>query len=157
LEISHTGNGWHPHLHIICDCEWLSLETPPPKPWWNREDKAAAYQGAAAEVSREWAQCAKQCTSNVYIQRVKTGARAEKATKEQIKYTLKGEDLVKCKGRASELIDAMKSVRLYRGFGNCFRVKVEDKVERTPCPCSSCGCIQWEPEECEQRREWHRK
>lgn len=153
VEISHTGNGWHPHLHIICDCEWLSLTTTPPKRWWSDARKAATYREASSEVEREWSQCVRQKQSNVFVQRVKTQSRARKAAREQIKYTLKGEDLAKCEGEAGELIDAMKKVRLYRGFGSCYRLKLDEEAERKPCACETCGCIQWEPEECEQARE----
>jgi len=159
LEISHTGNGWHPHVHTICDCEWLSLETVPPKRWWSAERIADNYQRAGAELSREWAQCIGQPMANVHIQRVATSSRAKKAAVEQIKYTLKGQDLVECEGEASEAIDAIQRVRLYRGFGSCYRLKLDEEVERTPCACEKCGCIQWEPEEAEQNREFreHKK
>jgi len=155
VEITNTGNGWHPHLHIICDCEWLSLTTRPPKKWWSEAKREAAFREASAEVQREWSQCVGQASSNVYIQRVATKSRAKKAALEQIKYTVKGEDLAKCEGKVSEVIDAMKGVRLFIGFGSCYRVKIEAEEKRTPCACEKCGCIQWEPEECEQRRELH--
>lgn len=153
-EVTHTGNGWHPHLHIICDCEWLSLTTRPPRKWQTAEAKKATYRAASEEMEREWSQCVGQKTSNVFVQRVNTAAGAEKAAREQIKYTLKGEDLAKCEGSAGQLIDALKKVRLYRGFGSCYRLKPEELEERTPCACEKCGCVQWIPEELHQEQEY---
>lgn len=141
LEITNRGNGWHPHLHVIADCEWFGLTTSPPPQRWSREKKHATYVAASAELEHEWSQIVKQPTSSVRIRRKYGGeAGAKSLAVETMKYTVKASDLIACAGRAADVIDAMKSVRLFRGFGSCFKLKLDEQIKE-PCPCAECGAL----------------
>jgi hypothetical protein len=56
-----------------------------------------------------------------------------------MKYTVKPGDLVNCKGSAATVIRAMKSTRLFRGFGSCYRLRLDDEPGKGPCTCEACG------------------
>jgi len=55
-----------------------------------------------------------------------------------MKYSVKPGDLLACKGKASDVIRAMKSTRLFRGFGSCYKLKL-DTEPKAPCTCDACG------------------
>jgi len=141
LEITNRGRGWHPHLHIIADCEWFGLTTAPPPSWWSRERKHAVYVAASTELGHEWSQVVKQDSASVRIRRKYGGeAGARSLAVETMKYTVKATDLVTCGGSAAAVIDAMTKVRLFRGFGSCFKLKLDEQVKE-PCPCAECGAL----------------
>jgi hypothetical protein len=143
LEITNRGKGWHPHLHIIADCEWLSLKTSPPPKWWSRERKAAVYKEATAELEAEWAALMNQPTASVRTRRVFGAEGKRNVAVEAMKYTVKAEDMVEHKGRATEVVNAMKGTRLFRGFGTCAKLKLDDDEPREPsvCECGAVGCV----------------
>jgi len=141
LEITNRGNGWHPHLHIIADCEWFGLRTAPPSRSWSREKKHARYIEASTELGDEWADIVGQASASVRIRRKYGGdAGAKHLALETMKYAVKAGDLLKSRGSAAAVIDAMKSVRMFRGFGSCFRLKLDDEAPKEPCTCAACGC-----------------
>lgn len=163
LEIANTGNGWHPHLHIIADCEWLALDPPSPPPrWWSRERKAESFKRAAADLEKQWARLVKQPTASVRTRRAFRTVGGKRVVQEIMKYAVKPSDLVESKGRATDVIDAMKRTRLFRGFGSCYRLKLAD-VPREPTPCECGACRSYVPAKVldarEQRDEWreHRR
>jgi len=138
LEIVNSGNGWHPHLHIIADCEWLSLTTAPPAQRMARKKKFELYQQASAELEKEWSSIVNQKTSSVKVRRKYGLEGARYLAKETMKYAVKPADLLECKERARDVVAAMKSVRMFRPFGNCHKLKLDDVV-RAPCQCEECG------------------
>lgn len=141
LEITNRGNGWHPHLHIIADCEWFGVTTAPPSRSMSREQKLARFRAASAELGSEWANIVGQETASVRIRRRYGGdAGAKSLALETMKYAVKAGDLLSARGSAAEIIDAMRSVRLFRGFGSCYRLKL-DEQPKEPCPCGNCGAL----------------
>jgi hypothetical protein len=59
---------------------------------------------------------------------------------EAIKYTVKPQELIETKGKAKDIIAAMTGLRLFRGFGNCAKLKLtRDDEHKESCPCSVCG------------------
>lgn len=141
LEIVNTGNGWHPHLHVIADCQWFGLRTAPPPKWWPREKRLERFREASAELGDEWADIVGQATASVKIRRKWGGdAGARSLAVEAMKYAVKAGDLLACQGSAAEIIDAVRAVRLFRGFGSCYRLKL-DEQPKEPCPCGNCGAL----------------
>ena len=73
FEITNKGNGWHPHIHAIMDCRWLSLHVPEPL----RRDPAEVVemkcQMAKRELSALWGQQIGQEWASVDVSRVKSG------------------------------------------------------------------------------------
>jgi len=147
LEITNRGNGWHPHLHIVADCEWLSLTTSPPTKWMSQDRKAHIFRQASIELENTWAELVGQKTASVAVRRKFGAAGAKNLAVETMKYTVKADDLIECEGNAGEVIHAMTKVRLFRGFGSCYRLKLDEEELKspTPCECGAVGC--WRPEE----------
>jgi hypothetical protein len=156
LEITNEGRGWHPHLHLIVDCEWLATETAPPPKWWSREKKAAVFKRAAAELEMQWARLVKQPTASVRTRRAFGSVGGKRVIQEIMKYAVKPSALVESHGSATEVIDAMKRTRLFRGFGSCHKLKLDD-VPRDPVPCECGACKSYLPakilDERDRRRE----
>jgi hypothetical protein len=137
LELTNKGKGWHPHLHILCDAEWLAYKTPPMMRWHSKERKAELCQKASAELSALWAEIVGQEMSSVRVRR----CAAALAVREVLKYAVKGTDMLEFKGRAADVVAAMKSARLFTVFGSLYGKRKELKEDpRPPCTCEGCGC-----------------
>jgi hypothetical protein len=150
IEVTNIGNGWHPHLHAVIDARWLSAGPLEPYPDWSRREKVKAFKAAVASVEACWSRILKQPTSSIKVKR----CRADTITREVIKYTVKGTDLVSCEGSISQLIHAIDGGRLMTTFGNAYRlgkvkhtrdasvpqfdeVTGEELPAETPCGCHS--------------------
>jgi hypothetical protein len=122
IEVTNIGNGWHPHLHAVVDCQWLAIKTPAPQRGDLPDVVKEKCQAAACELEALWSKILKQPTSSVKVKR------ADRSTiaKEVVKYCVKGEDLVNCDGSAGDLIRALESTRLMTTFGTCHGQTVKD-------------------------------
>lgn len=140
FEITNTGKGWHVHCHLLIDCEWLALETRPPRPREPSTRKAQLCKAAHRELSRAWGKVLGLETAVVWVERA-----WGKALLETVKYNVKPTDLVKAKGRISDLIDEIHRMQLVNGFGNCYRMAKKwaeaDKVARPGCTCGECAAV----------------
>jgi hypothetical protein len=157
VEVTNIGNGWHPHLHAVIDCQWLAWKTPMPYPSMPRAKKKILYQQAGAELSASWAKLLGQATASVKVKRASRSTIA----KEVMKYTVKNEDLVMCEGSAGDLIRALEGTRLVTTFGilhgqKSSEIKVEARAyakakrakffEENPMP-ECCGAVEYLPDE----------
>lgn len=145
IEVTNIGNGWHPHLHAIIDCEWLAWKTPRPQAKDSRDRKQALCKKAAKELERIWAKILKQPTASVKVKRT-TGA---EVCKEVLKYSVKGSDLVEAPDAIAPMIRCLEATRLVTTFGTLFGKKAiaDPKDERPPlmCGCGATGA--WMPTE----------
>lgn len=155
LEVVNTGHGWHPHLHVIADAEWIALKTPMPKRWMTQDRKAELYQSASAELGAVWAKTISQPTASLRIRRKHGGdAGARQLAVEALKYSVKAGDLLTCRERATDLLIAMEKVRMFRSFGKNYG-KLEAK-KKTPCKCEKCDAENsFRPEEVLEKKELH--
>jgi hypothetical protein len=122
LEVTNIGNGWHPHLHAVIDCEWLSNGTRPPGRGSTKVQWEKACQQSATEIERHWSKCLGQETSSVSIMR----ANRRTIAKEVIKYSVKGSDLLECVEPVGEMIRAIDRCRMMTTFGNAHGQCVKD-------------------------------
>lgn len=122
VEVTNIGNGWHPHLHVVCDCNWLAVKTPHISTGRTKEEKAALCTSAAQELEAIWSKIVKQSTSSIMIKR----CNSKTIAKEVVKYTVKNEDLVECEGSAGDLIRAIDSGHIMSTFGNAHGHCVKD-------------------------------
>lgn len=145
IEVTNIGNGWHPHLHAILDCEWLAWRTPKPKPSDSRQRKEKLCEQAGAELERVWSRCLGQETSSVKVKRT-NGA---DVVQEVMKYSVKGSDLVDSPDPVAPIIRCLEATRLVTTFGTLFgkRLIKAEASERPPlmCKCGASGCFM--PEE----------
>lgn len=113
FEITNTGKGYHPHVHILHDCEWLAVATPRPTRGAAKKHVAALCKRAQNELSEVW---------GAYVQGSKASVHCErawgKALAETLKYAIKPSDLLECKCYASSIIDEMDRGRLIGTFGH---------------------------------------
>jgi len=138
VEVTNKGEGWHPHLHALLDCEWLAYYTPPPPrnaSAWQRQNHC---QRAHAELSSIWGECIGQSDIDpmTWVRR----AYDDGVVEEICKYAVKGSELLKCEGEIGPLIDQLCGSRLVVGFGSLFgRMKELDDEAREDRP-AGCDC-----------------
>ncbi len=133
-EITNKGNGWHPHVHMVIDCEWLAFRTPAPKRGTPRQEVERLCKEAQQELCVEWAKCLKQPgMAWAWVKRCKS----ETILNEVAKYAIMGEDLVSAEGSSGELIRAIQATRMMTTFGKAYKRKPKEKREPQPCP--GCG------------------
>lgn len=139
IEVTNIGNGWHPHLHAILDCEWLAWKTPKPKQSDSRDRKLKLCQKAAQELERVWSKCLNQTNSSIKVKRT-NGA---DVVQEVLKYSVKGTDLVESPEPVAPIIRCLEATRLVTTFGSLFgkRLLKAESDERPPlmCKCGASG------------------
>jgi hypothetical protein len=113
IEVTNIGNGWHPHLHAVLDCQFLAHKTPLPQRGDTVERKKELFQQAAIELESAWAKCLKQETASVKIKR----CNASTIAKEVVKYAVKGSDLIDSQDPIGEIIRCIERTRLLTTFG----------------------------------------
>jgi hypothetical protein len=154
LEVTNTGKGWHPHIHAVIDCKWLSVKVPPPKPFESRTALLARMKQAAAEVGAAWAEALDLPRASVKVKRAygSRGAEDPRANSapiavEVLKYSVKPTDLIECQEPIGDLLRLLGAARLVSSFGTCYGVKLGDE-ERPYCPpACECGVVgAWMPD-----------
>lgn len=136
LEVTNGGKGWHPHLHIIANCRWLSLHTP--EPTW-RDTPAVREQKilhASQEVERMWCHITGQQKAIFKISRITD----VKLVRYILKYAVKGSELIACRDDVAPLIRVLSRSRMVSAFGDLHGKCLSEPDEEKPvalCPC--CG------------------
>lgn len=144
VEITHAAGGWHPHLHLLMDCEWLAVEAPKPGRGCAKQKFAILKKQAQRELAKEWAKYLGQETSMVYVKRAN-----KRTLHEVVKYSIDPEDLVEADGWAGEAIRCMRGTRATQTWGNCHGLAAEFRKlenESAPrCTCPGCTRPSWLP------------
>ncbi|OPZ64612.1 MAG: Replication protein [Firmicutes bacterium ADurb.Bin506] len=131
MEVTDSGNGYHPHLHVVIDCRWLALHTKAPVGGESKEQLKSKYKAAAEELQAAW-QFATGFNEHLSI---KSRRCDSNAASEILKYALKSEDAVKLQGRLGDVFRAMDAVRMCQPFGSVRGVKVPtDQTRKLMCP-----------------------
>lgn len=134
-EITNKGNGWHPHIHAIADCRWLSLHVPEPLRTDSAELVRAKCKMAQEELSALWAEQINQDIAIVDVRRV---TNPEKIAREVLKYAMKGSDLIEAPGRIAELLRSIKNTRMLAGWGSMHPMPSLDPEEQPALKCEEC-------------------
>jgi len=145
IEVTNIGNGWHPHLHMVIDCRWLGPQRLQPFHWETEAQKSECYKQAKACLEATWAKALRQPTAVVHAKRCDPKG----ILKEVTKYSVKGEDLLKCQEPVGPLIDCLTKTRLVTTFGTAHGFKFdENENRREPCICNEClEGASWLPED----------
>lgn len=135
FEITNKGSGWHPHIHAVADCRWLSLHVPEPL----RTDPSVVVQEkcrlAQKELSSLWADVLQVDTAIVWVRRVKeVGSMA----KEVMKYCMKGSDLVESVDPISPMLRVLKQTRTLSGWGSLHPLPCPDTEDSPAVECEKC-------------------
>jgi hypothetical protein len=147
MEITNTGNGWHPHLHTVNDCRWMAWKTKEPPPHLSREEKKQRYQDAACELESVWAKIVGQETASIDIQRCS----GTTVTREVLKYAVKPSDLIASPQPIGDVIRALDSTRLMTTYGHahgrCIKeIRADAKLQaqafarEASSLCGEAGC-----------------
>ena len=135
FEVTNTGNGWHPHLHALADCRWLSLNVPEPT-WRDSADvKREKIDASLAEVTALWSEQIGVPRAGVHVRR----AYGERVIAELCKYAAKGSDLIECAEPIAPMLRVLKSTRTLAGWGSCFPLPCPDEGIQPKVQCRDCG------------------
>jgi hypothetical protein len=140
VELTNIGNGWHPHLHTLLDCSWLTVITPKPAYGCTPQRWTSSVRAAAREVTEQWSLCT-GLKSGMKIKRAKSKGQSEgdSISKEIIKYSCKGTDLAKLPGALAPVIAMLDNTRLLTSFGNCHGHLRDFDRPKQKATCDSCG------------------
>lgn len=146
LEITNTGKGWHPHIHSIIDCRWLSVTVPPPKALAGRDHIVRVLRAAAKEVAARWAGALELPRASIHIKRAYTPRTtpempygSSSIAVEVLKYSVKPDDLIDCTEPVGDLIRLMGAARMVSSFGSCYGQDLDGSDKPKPPPLCSCG------------------
>lgn len=137
IEITNTGNGWHPHIHALLDCRWLAIDTPEPTARMSPEAQAIRFRQAAEEITAVWQKCVKTRTAS----QVKVKRADMNAAREVMKYAVKGSDLIDAPDEIAPILRMMDGTRLVTTFGECYGLELPEE-ERPPLTCPN-GHTDW--------------
>lgn len=122
LQITNTGNGWHPHVHLLLDTKFIFLP---------------ALQTAWLAVNRG-------AGDNVRVFDCRDSARHREA----IRYVSKPSSVARWSGsKIAEFCDALEGQRCFGVFGSLFKLRAEwreflDTLQYCR-PVCDCGCQSW--------------
>lgn len=137
IEVTNIGNGWHPHIHAVIDCRWLSLTVPAPETWEKRRVTKMKQEAAHDELSAIWADCVGDDMAHVWVKR----AHGSTIVQEVLKYSVKGSDLIESADPIAPLIRVLSVTRLVSGFGSMHGANLGQDEKRPPEPCENCNEI----------------
>jgi hypothetical protein len=150
IEVTNIGNGWHPHLHAIIDCQWLAWKVKMPPRGTSRAVILERLKAANQELGETWAKCLGVKSSRddwagtIYKVKRTSGSTV---VQEVLKYSVKGDDLVKAQDDIAPLIRVLDRCRLVTSFGSLFgKLRVTDEEPREPFMCPDCGDTAFAPE-----------
>lgn len=135
-EVTNIGNGWHPHLHCVLDAEWLGPQRTRPARWESEKAKREAAKLAKLALEHAWAKALRQPLGVCHAKRTN----GKDVIREVVKYSVKGQDLIKCTEKLGPLIDAITRCRLVRPFGAAHGFKYRES-DRQPRACECGGCL----------------
>jgi hypothetical protein len=138
FEITNKGSGWHPHIHAIMDCRWLSLHTPEPLRTDPPEIVREKCSLAQRELSALWADQLKQDHAIVDVRRVYD---IKTIALEVLKYAMKGTDLIESPDPIAPLLRTLKNTRMLAGWGSMFPLPALDPEEPPVVSCPECDNV----------------
>lgn len=144
IELTNIGNGWHLHVHLVIDCDWLSILSKPPRASNTIEEKRWKVLVAKSELQEAWRQCLRQDVDPIiHVKRASGDIEME-----VLKYTLDPDALDEFEGKIGPVIRAMEGSRLMGGFGSCYRLQAQiDAVEGKTAFTCPAGHSAWYPED----------
>lgn len=135
VEVTEGEGGWHPHLHIVADCQWLALHVPAPHWTDSVEVKREKYDYARLELCALWSQVVGQKQATVLANRKAPG----EALAYALKYAIKGTTMIESKLPIAPLIRVLQKSRMLSAFGSMHGLNLDDEEEEKPrAICTSC-------------------
>jgi len=139
FECTNRGNGWHPHIHALIDCRWLSITVNRPAPGASTEAFRSAARRALNEVAAAWSDLlGRKGTLKVRAVFHRDNGDPTAAMREVIKYSCKPSDLISTPSSAS-LIHELSLTRNLVSWGTAYRHPTLRKPERAATECEGCN------------------
>ncbi|MGZ5506923.1 MAG: protein rep [Limisphaerales bacterium] len=139
IEVTNKGKGWHPHIHALIDCRWLST-TPRPQHGESKQNVARKCEAAKRELTRMWKKTIREKNAITWVQR----CNGTTAVTEVLKYSVKGSDLLASTDAIGPLIHQLRATRLTTSFGSMFGLRITEMDN--PRPCENCGNFEHLPD-----------
>jgi hypothetical protein len=136
FEITNKGNGWHPHIHAVCDCRWLSLNVPEPLKRDSKDLFKEKTRLAQEELSSLWAEVINQDQAMVHVRRV---YEPQSVAREILKYCMKGSELITSPDPIAPMLRVLAKTRMLAGWGNLHPLPSPDEEERPALKCEKCN------------------
>jgi hypothetical protein len=115
IEIVNKGNGWHVHMHVLLDAEYLPQK----------------------KIAKDWL----EITGDSFMVDIREAGTVKEGLKYCLKYLSKAPVL---SGHEEEYREAVKGLRLVQPFGSLYGDLVM-RLPSVPCPeCGSVRWIVWE-------------
>lgn len=137
FEVTNKGNGWHPHLHAVMDCEWLAINTPPPRRGDRKDVIAEKCRRAQEELTAAWSDMINVPWSSVWVRRVY----GKDISAEILKYAVKGSELIDSPDPIAPMLRVIKSTRMLSGWGSLFPLPSPDEEQSPGVACTACGAV----------------
>lgn len=136
FEVTNKGNGWHPHIHAVCDCRWLSIHVPEPLRTDPPHVVKAKCEMAQRELSSLWGDVLGIDSAVVWVQRVK---QVDQMAAEVLKYCMKGDEMLTCSDKIAPMLEVISSTRMLAGWGSLHPLPSPDEEEKPGIKCDQCG------------------
>lgn len=143
IEVTCGDNGWHPHVHMLIECRWLSVKSRSPQWRESKKKRAQLMADSQAEVVAKWQKALAITTGGgVYLTRAR-----ENCAVEVLKYAVKPGDLAAAKWPLAPLLRVLAVSRLISTWGSVRKAYASQSLEssKTPLVCP-CGASSWMPE-----------
>lgn len=148
IEVTNIGNGWHPHVHSLLDCQWLAVDEAKPRIGASKAEWKNKARRVGMELAEQWSLCLAR-PGSVKVRRVwaRDGGDSKPVTSEVLKYSCKGTDLVECEERPGSLIRMLDGCRLVTSWGTFYGHPATKRQHKAGAPCDKCGAKSaWLPE-----------
>lgn len=135
FEITNKGAGWHPHIHAVMDCEWLSVHVPKPMRWESKAAKEQKCELAKRELSAAWANQIGNKHGICWVRRVF----GHGVVREILKYSVKGSELLDSPEPIAPMLEVLRRSRTLAGFGSLHPLPSPDEEQPMAVACETCG------------------
>jgi hypothetical protein len=124
IEVTHTQEGWHPHIHMLVDGPYVDQ----------------------SQLTEDWRKATKRLGTITYIRDCK----GEQTIAEVCKYSAKGSHIAKwTAARMLEFRDALAGARCFGCWGALYKARAQLRADlqavqdlRTRCECG-CNTFRW--------------
>lgn len=141
FEVSNRGQGYHPHVHALLDCHWLSVTIARPPAGSTSERWKKAVREALGEVSEQWSLCLGR-PGSIHVRATFHCDKGDpsKGLRETLKYSVTTETLDNIEGQIAPLIRELRLARNLVTWGTCYKHPSLRKSKGVPAACE-CGAV----------------
>ena len=132
IEVTRENKTWHWHWHGLVDCEWLALNSRPPRRRDSAQTVKALCKAAQKELSEEWESITGD-SRVVWVQRA-----GFTTAREVLKYSVAPTSITMCKKGIADVCRAIDSGKLMSRFGTMRGIELPDP-EKEPLQCPVCN------------------